>query len=299
MEDKKNYIQFEDIVSLEFIENFAKSFYNITGMILDIDNPEGFHPKKYYKNNDENDFCKIIKSNQEALLECLKTGKEKGAIAAKENKPKIYTCHAGMIDVAVPILIKDRHIATLSTGQVLLSKPTKQNFDNIINSVKKYNLDINKLKKAYFNTKVLNRQILKDYINLLKLVIDYIVEIEDKIIFLKHKISNEYIIERAKAYIEKNYYKKIYLDDIAKQSCVSKYYFVRLFKKETNLNFTDYLNLVRISKAKKMLTHCSIAQTCYDVGFNSLPHFYNIFKRFEGCTPNEYKKNLKIQITSK
>ena len=133
---------------------------------------------------------------------------------------------------------------------------------------------------------------LEDYIILIKIIINYIVEIEDKILFLKNNISEKYFIEKAKSYIENNYTKKIYIEEVAKHVNISKYYFTRLFKKETGLTFIEYLNHIRIIKAKKMLINNSIASVCYDVGFSSLTQFYKIFGRFAGCTPGEYIKSI-------
>jgi AraC-like DNA-binding protein/ligand-binding sensor protein len=292
MKDDLNFIQFEDIVALDIISNFAKSFFNITGLILDIDDPQGFHPKKFYSNLDENKFCRIIKNTNTGLNKCLKAGKENGAKAAELNKPIIYTCHAGLTDVSVPIIINNRHIATLCTGQVLTAKPLLSTFDEISKSLDYTNTDMDKLKRSYFNTPVISLQVLKDYIILIKIIINYIVEIEDKILFLKNNISEKFFIEKAKSYIENNYTKKIYIEDVAKHVCISKYYFARLFKKETGQTFIEYLNHTRILKAKKRLINNSITSVCYDVGFSSLPHFYKIFERFVNCTPGEYISSI-------
>lgn len=100
-------------------------------------------------------------------------------------------------------------------------------------------------------------------------------------------------ILKAKMYIEKNYMNKLTLDDIAKHLGVTSYYFCRMFKKETGINFASYLTEVRLNQAKKLLkeTNLSNRQICERVGINSTNYFHQLFKNFTSLTPSEYRNN--------
>jgi len=56
----------------------------------------------------------------------------------------------------------------------------------------------------------------------------------------------------------------------------------------------DFIIQERIKVAKKLLkdVNITISQACYLVGINNLSYFFKLFKRIEGVTPNEYRKNL-------
>jgi len=290
-------INFKDILELSIMVNFCRLFSSITGLIIDMNDIDGNHPKKYYTANEENIFCRIIQSSANGKNNCIQSGKERGIRAGILGKPDIHYCHAGLIDVYVPILIRGNHIATLCTGQFLISKPTKKRFEVIKSSLKDYRIDINALEDAYFKTRVISKKHIMNYIDLMNLIVSYIFEVEDKIIFLKSSNFSP-MVSKAISYIEKHYIDKVYIKDVSDYVCISKYYLEHIFKKETGLTFVEYLNLYRISQVKKKLIEESISSVCFEAGFGSLSHFYKIFKRYTGTSPKGYKQNLQYLINS-
>ena len=102
----------------------------------------------------------------------------------------------------------------------------------------------------------------------------------------------------ALSYIDANYTDQLTLEQLSELLNLNTYYFCRLFKKATNSTFTEYLNFVRIAKSEKLLTSSSmsVSDISLEVGFASVSYFNRVFKRFKGCSPNEYKKiKYKIQ----
>ena len=100
------------------------------------------------------------------------------------------------------------------------------------------------------------------------------------------------IIDRAKNFIAKNYHhSRIPLKDLAKEIHTSYFSLCRLFKKELNLNFTQYLTLVRLNAALRLLQNrnLTIAQVSYAVGFSDAQYFDRVFKKILNCTPKEYR----------
>ena len=93
-------------------------------------------------------------------------------------------------------------------------------------------------------------------------------------------------------YVEKNLSKNITSTDIAKALHINHSYFCRLFKKNFNLCFQNYLALCRIEKAKSLLknTDLSVSEIALKVGFNSISYFTKIFKKEVSLTPNQYRK---------
>jgi AraC-like DNA-binding protein len=98
-------------------------------------------------------------------------------------------------------------------------------------------------------------------------------------------------IVKAKLFIDKNYQDKIDLDNIADEAYFSKFHFVRLFKSIYGKPPHQYLTQVRIENAKHFLRmNCSVSDTCFQVGFDSITSFTGLFKKSEGCTPSEYQR---------
>ncbi len=97
----------------------------------------------------------------------------------------------------------------------------------------------------------------------------------------------------AKLYIDEHYLESIDLDKISDQANFSKYHFLRLFKKSFGKSPHQYLIELRLSEARRLLKNkVSVKETCFQVGFESVPSFVRLFKRREGLTPNEYAKKL-------
>lgn len=109
---------------------------------------------------------------------------------------------------------------------------------------------------------------------------------------MENRIGNaDMLIRKAVDYIDEHYAEKISLDEIAGHVGISKYYFSNLFKKEKNINFTSYLNEVRIEKAKLLLKNpqTTVSQVYCQVGFNDQQYFSRTFKKYVGMTVTEYR----------
>ena len=68
----------------------------------------------------------------------------------------------------------------------------------------------------------------------------------------------------------------------------SAFYFCKMFKKVTGINFTDCVSRQRIKSAKNLLLNSKlrVSEIAYDVGFQSLTHFNRVFKKIIGQSPN-------------
>ncbi len=73
---------------------------------------------------------------------------------------------------------------------------------------------------------------------------------------------------------------------------INSAYLGRIFKTETGEFFTDYLNKVRIDKAKELLlnTNLKASDISVKVGFVNNNYFYTIFKKYTGINPGDFRK---------
>lgn len=112
---------------------------------------------------------------------------------------------------------------------------------------------------------------------------------------LKNKNHYSDLINKTLLYIDKNYNHDLTLSQAAAEIGVSYSYLSRKFKEECGQGFSDYLNQLRIKKAKKMITegNRNIKEIVNLVGFNNYNYFFKVFKDFEGITPSEYERKNK------
>lgn len=101
------------------------------------------------------------------------------------------------------------------------------------------------------------------------------------------------VICKAQNYIQSNYDKDgICLRSVASEVGLSPAYFSALFKRESGVNFIDYLTDVRMDKAKELLccTSMQVSQIAARVGFSDYRYFGRIFKKTTGMTPVEFQQ---------
>jgi len=94
-------------------------------------------------------------------------------------------------------------------------------------------------------------------------------------------------------YIDKYYWRKISIRELAGSCDMSEQSFSRKFKREKGVTVREYIKYYRISIAAQLLIDkkFSIQQIAYKTGFDDASHFNRIFKSIESVTPTEYRAN--------
>lgn len=101
-------------------------------------------------------------------------------------------------------------------------------------------------------------------------------------------------VKKALEYVSANYAEKIKLEELARRSGLSTFHFAREFKAVTRQTPINYLNRFRVERAALLLKDPGrkILDISMDVGFGHLSYFNKIFRRFQGCTPSDYRSNF-------
>lgn len=101
-----------------------------------------------------------------------------------------------------------------------------------------------------------------------------------------------FMLRKALRYIDQHFCEDIALGDVAAQIFASPCYTSHLFKKELGVNFVDYLNKLRINRAKDMLSdsHYKIYEVAEAVGIANEHYFSKLFKRYIGMTATEFRQ---------
>ena len=91
---------------------------------------------------------------------------------------------------------------------------------------------------------------------------------------------------------------KLTLNDVASHLGVSTNHLSQVINENLNKNFFDFINQYRIELVKQKMmdptqSHLTILGMAYDSGFNSKSGFNDVFKKFTGCTPSQYRDKMK------
>jgi AraC-like DNA-binding protein len=103
------------------------------------------------------------------------------------------------------------------------------------------------------------------------------------------------VVFKATNYIKRNCAEKLSLDSLAKEVFLSKSYLSSVFKKETGMSLTVYINKVRVEKSKKLLLGDDNSLMCISsqCGFKDQSYFTKVFKRETGVSPRRYRNSMK------
>lgn len=109
----------------------------------------------------------------------------------------------------------------------------------------------------------------------------------------KNSRSDE-LLEKITSIINEKYMEyDLSVDTIAKMSGISPSYLGRFFKKLTSKSIVDYINEIRINKAKELLISSDwpVTKISEQTGFTNSSYFYTVFRKTTGVTPNEFRRS--------
>lgn len=114
-----------DLIDVDILQKIQDGFSELTGMAALITDEEGV---PVTTGSNFCDYCKkYTRMSEIGRINCEECDKQGALVTLKEGRPFIYSCHAGLYDYAVPILLEDRFIGSFAGGQVL-TKPLDKDF---------------------------------------------------------------------------------------------------------------------------------------------------------------------------
>jgi YesN/AraC family two-component response regulator len=149
------------------------------------------------------------------------------------------------------------------------------------------------MRKNYFDTRVLSSRQHQAVVKLLAIFAQHLSLVSNQIV-LQEQHAEPPVITRAKQFIAEHQGEELSLEQVAKAVNTSKFYFCKIFKKATGVNFTDYLSRARTERAKNLLLNPNlrVSEIAFEAGFQSLTHFNRVFKKILGQSPTEYRRQL-------
>jgi ligand-binding sensor protein/AraC-like DNA-binding protein len=267
------------------------------------------------------EFCRKMRGSPEFAALCRKCDSRGGLEAARNHEPYIYLCHAGIVDLAIPIILDDLYIGAFMAGQVLLDDPRDNRMlERMLEgsgAVSDYGSDP-KLGASYQKLPYMSLQRVRALANMMLHIGNYFVEnalLKGKAGFAavgetqagfdasgqdkpKYGSAEAYakktrgILDPALDYINGNPSEKISLAHMAALCNISPSYFSKLFAKENLGSLSSYVNGVKLTSAKELLqsTNWPIRSVADYLGYDDCGYFIKIFKKQNGVTPTQYRR---------
>jgi AraC-like DNA-binding protein len=271
---------------------YERAFSEATGLPVALRPVESWQLPHHGKRN-ESPFCDLMAQKSRACAACLQV-QERLSEAAAQSAHTV-ACPAGLCDTAIPVRLGDRLLGFLQTGQLFRKRPTPAQFDRVLKLVAEWGVQVERrsLEEAYFATRVVSARQHEAIVKLLTIFSQHLSMLSNQVI-VQQENAEPPVIRRAKEFIHEHQAEDISLSQVARAVNTSTFYFCKMFKKVTGINFTDYLSRVRIEKSKNLLLNPNlrVSEIAFEVGFQSLTHFNRVFKKILGQTPSDYRAQL-------
>ena len=282
----------EALISSKLYQEYERAFTEATGLPIALRPVESWQLPHHGKQN-EGPFCALMAERSRACGSCLEV--QEKLIQAATDGPATGVCPAGLSDTVVPVRLGERLIGFLQTGQVFRKPPTQQQFERTARLLAEWGIETDRaaLRQAYFATRVVPARQHEAVIKLLSIFAQHLSILSNRIL-VQHENAEPPLITRAKAYLQEHQTESLSLGRVSKAVNSSPFYFCKLFKKATGLNFTDYLSRIRIERARNLLLNPNlrVSEIAFEVGFQSLTHFNRVFKNTVGQSPTRYREQL-------
>ena len=282
----------EALTNSRVYRDYERAFSDLTGLPVALQPVETWQLPNYGKRN-ENPFCAHMLKKSRSCATCLQT--QECLCEQATDEPQNVTCPAGMSDSAVPVRMSDRLVGYLQIGQAFREKPVDTRSKKMVDLHEKWGVESapDELRQPYFAGRVISPKEHESALKLLTIFAQHLSMVSNQV-FIQRENSEPPAIARARAYIHEHQTEDLSLGRVAKAVNMSSYYFCKMFKKVTGINFTDYVARVRIEKSKNLLLNPNlrVSEIAFEVGFQSLTHFNRVFKKILGQSPTGYRAQL-------
>jgi AraC-like DNA-binding protein/ligand-binding sensor protein len=188
---------FEILENAKVLNQLCEIYYQNTGMVVSIHQPGAAPLPSFYPVEERSEFCKLIQSTPEGLARCLQCDHEGLEVARRKGSYHIYHCHAGLVDVAIPIDYKGVEVGSIYTGQVVLEEPSIRSLGELFGRLGSLvQVSFSVFANAYAQVRVVEKGRLLFYCKLLDLMANYIVIAENEIHLQKAMVLKDRELHR-------------------------------------------------------------------------------------------------------
>jgi AraC-like DNA-binding protein/ligand-binding sensor protein len=271
--------------------DYERTFMEATGLPLALRLVEFFGLPFHGKKN-ENAFCAFLAERKSCCALCLQT--QARLNEARHDTPHSVQCPYGLTETVVPIVLGERIIGFLCTGQVFTrltnGGASKSRSLRLSSEVAGLNAEGLRLWKR---TRSMETAKYKATVRLLVFFAKQLSTLSNQLC-IEQKSKEPAVVTRARQFIAENKRKPITLTTVAQASGASMFHFCTLFRATTGVKFTEYVARSRVEDARELLCNrrlrmCDVA---YESGFQSLTAFHRAFQRILGQSPTSYRRGL-------
>lgn len=231
---------------------------------------------KYRYENSENDFTRLPPTHEATMMEIVRTGRYKDVDRLKrlsENQ-----IHLGKLS-------DDPRKNMEYYSVLIIGFLSRAAMDGGMSPENAFDLSDVLLQKL---SRIRTVEDMEDYIL-------FAVAVFAKAVSETRRKANPYVIEQSKIYIDRNIFRSIQVKDVAQFVGLSPEYLGRLFKSVQGMTLHNYIQKEKIEAACNILRFSdrSISDIAMAIGFASHSNFGQVFRKWKGMSPTEYRNQYR------
>lgn len=238
-------------------------------------------------------FCRTVRKSKKVDELCFFCDNDAIQVVENTKKTYIYTCHFGFKEALIPVFMNGNVVAMVFIGQ-LKNSIGFPDFSRICDKIVQLEPDFFETNnrgemEAEFNSmRIMSDDSILALCNLIERFMPYCVD-RGLVSTAKSSLHSEFTY-----YIQKNIDKHIKLSDVTEALNISQAHLCRLVKQEFGMSFTEYVNDLKIQRAKALLleTEYSVAEIAQGLGFDDSNYFSRLFKKMTGENARSYRKKV-------
>ena len=267
----------------EKMASVLQDFYNATGINVQFFDEDS---QSYSFSVIHNRYCDEVHNTAVGKHACRVSDAALFDECRRTKKTAMHICHAGLVDIAIPILYDGAILGYLILGQM----KRDDDFSAVADYLTSLGLDGVRMKDYYLSLPRYDSDKIQSISNLASMLAKYIL--------LNHMLTPDFNggMHRALDFIDENLHFPLSVNDIAAGAHISKSTLYKRFKEVFGCTVAEFIMKKRIERAENLLleTDFSIEELSGQVGFSSAAYFTVNFKKQKGMPPLKFiKRNVK------
>lgn len=241
--------------------------------------------------------CRLMNAGSRVCEICMATHSMLREQAIRSCREAHASCGAGFTNFVKLVSLSGGEFVVIE-GMVRCEPCSTEQLEHVAGRLRAKGLDAEALERGLAMVRqspVVGSARLSSILGMLECVTNQVVRETDQLARAETLIEVR-AVSAAKGWIREHYRERLSVAQIARRAHVSEGHLMKLFKRQTGQTVVQFINRLRVEEAKRLLAvkQLQIAQVAFESGFESVPYFNRIFRRFAGMSPGEFRRGAVV-----
>ena len=277
---------------MDRLVELLRDFNAVTGQRLGVYDADANIIIEYPKRH--NALCALIRESEEGRRRCRQCDLYGVRESANTGKYVVYRCHAGLLEVCMPIK-DDRGIAGyIGFGQVLYSDKLDEQLKTVAKNCADIIDDPVEMQSIFPEIRLIDSGYIGSLIHILEACVGYM-----RLEQMMYSSPGE-LWDKLNSFIKEHYTEPLSLDELAANFSVSVATLCRCAKQNAGESVGELITSERMKAAARLLTgsDLSISDIASGTGYQDKNYFSRVFRRQLGMTAKEYRSARQGQTST-